>query len=65
MISKITKNTKGIDVVEFPDGLNIWFDRDIDHHEFWSLIELYNIKWFYIGLDQVNGKYGDCYFFYF
>lgn len=65
MIRDLIKDLKGIDVVEFDSGLNIWFDPDelSAHEEFWKKIEELGEPHEFMGLDVVNGRYGECFFF--
>lgn len=50
---------KGLDIVFFESGLNIWFDPDVDHRAFFNWCSN-SLK--YMGIDEVNGRHGDCYF---
>ena len=62
-IKDLVKGLKGIDIVKFDSGLNIWFHPDIDHRAFWQAVRSNNIAFKYMGIDEVGGRHGDCYFF--
>lgn len=66
MIFKLIDKLEGIDIVEFENGLNIWFNPDYyetSHEAFWDKVNELDIPCEYMGIDEVNGRHGDCYFF--
>lgn len=50
---------KGLDINIFDNGLNIWFHPDYDHSEFFKWC---SNKLNFLGFDEINGRYGECYF---
>ena len=50
---------KGLDINVFSDGINIWLHPDYDHRQFFDWC---TNRMVYMGIDEVGGRYSDCFY---